>query len=316
MKMSEINETLVEAPEAYNAKQTRGKAIKNKFKKHTPFNKAARDKATIEDETRKEAKGIKQEFKKWMASTNSAMTGEEFINFITQKHSDLAPFATDVAVNLKMYQPPAKPAADPAADPAAAAAPAPSGDIAGTEETPKATSPATADETDPLEKELEDPNTGDLPEEAGEDKEPKIDTSASIYESRFRRIQLLERDLKDNDIDTLIVRLIQAGRKGGVSVGQSPTQSPSNAGSEQEASAKKKSIWKSNIGDLAKGKRTDDDGSEQGQSSGNSSENDGMLKIDPNYKKPLKQILSTVKTSKEFDNNAKRAADKILRSLS
>ena len=282
----DVEKDTFDAKGQVNNQQTRGKAIKNKFKKHTPFNKAARDKATIEDETRKEAKGIKQEFKKWMASTNSAMTGEEFINFITQKHSDLAPFATDVAVNLKMYQPPAKPAADPAADPAAAAAPAtaPSGDVAGDSDT-------VADKVDGDNLELapDDAATGkqDITASKGDDEKPKIDTSASIYESRFRRIQLLERDLKDNDLDTLIVRLIQAGRKGGVSSPQGGTADPSG-----------------------------EDKQEQSSSSSSNSEDDGMLKLDPNYEKPLKKILSIVKTSKEFDDNAKRAANQILRSLS
>jgi len=226
MKMSEINETLVEAPEAYNAKQGIGKRLKTKLKKHTPFNKSARDQATQKDAIFKQAKELKTQFMTYMA--NEPEGTEPSIKDLQDffKGTEHEAFLMPVATKLKLTKPETTQVDEP------------KGTEAGTEETPKATSPGAADETDPLEKELEDPNTGDLPEEAGEDKEPKIDTSASIYEARLHNMLT---ELKDNQLDTLFVRMLQAyGKaKGGPSptVGDSEEQQSSGKSSSKSASS-------------------------------------------------------------------------------
>jgi len=199
MKMSEINETLVEAPEAYNAKQGFGKRLKTKLKKHTPFNAKARAQATKKDQIFKQAKKMKTQFAEYMA--NEPEGTEPSIKDLQQFFADteFASYLMPVATKLKLVKPESVQTDIPKDK-----------NSANAEETPKATSPAAADDADTLEKELEDPNTGDLPEEAGEDKEPKVDTSASIYEARLYNMLT---ELKDNEIDTLFVRMLQAQGK-------------------------------------------------------------------------------------------------------
>lgn len=195
MKFVDLDQNIVEAPEAYNAKQGFGKKLKAKVKSNTPFAPGVRDRAKAELKLRNTAKQIKNDFKMWLVKTEPSGTEptlELFSEFIDSQMNDYAKFVKPVATKLKLTK---------------------------VDKPKKSAQPVDNEKVDTVnpDEEHEDMiSPEELTKESDEDVEETVDMSASIYESRLNYFMLLETKLKDNQLDTLIFRMVQAANKHGV----------------------------------------------------------------------------------------------------
>ena len=212
--MSDINETLREAPQVDlpgNVKgrpNSLGQRLKQKVKKHTPFSKKKRDEAEYKDKIFKTAKELKNQFAQHMQNYPDGTTPtvahlEEFF-----KDSEYEQYVAQVAKDLGFR---GKPAAkgkgeptdtskeDPKTDPAASTVPKNAKD--------DSNDTAKVDAVDPTQDQEDMVSPEELQDKKEESKDESVDMSASIYESRLRKMLF---ELKDNEIDTILVRVIQA----------------------------------------------------------------------------------------------------------
>lgn len=236
MKMTDINKNLTEAPDLKgNVKgqpNTLAQRLKQKVKKHTPFSAKKRGEAEYKDQIFKQAQGLKNDFAKHMQNYKPETIPtvahlEEFF-----KDTEYEKYVNQVAIDLKFRE----------AEPKAEVKPEPkidktndkeetkdagltkvAGDVKGgelelekekkPEQSKKEIRAAYKKQGDELEAERI-AKGGELDEEEDDDTSSNI--SASIYESRLRNILF---ELKDNEVDTIIVRIIQASNraKGGPS---------------------------------------------------------------------------------------------------
>jgi hypothetical protein len=232
MKLEDINQKLTERPGGF------GGIVKAKAKKQlSPFMKGRQQSADDEVRLIKVARDIKKDLKAWMqkafrssGGAKAPLTMAQFLGWIKKAQPKYAEGIETYARNDKAYAEHFTTAID---------------------DEGKQSSTATDDKVkvrdagaDELEKEIDDPKKGDLPEESGDDKEPEVDTSASIYEARLKAIleadeeveANVEKDedvgtnraitLKDNEIDTLITMGIekQIELDGGESIIDDPTE--------------------------------------------------------------------------------------------
>lgn len=233
MKMSEINENLTEAPEEFGAKQGLAKRLKTKLKKHTPFSKGARAQATRKDQIFKLAKELKTQFAEYMA--NEPEGTEPSIEDLQQFFSDTEyeRYLMPVATKLKLVKPQAAPndVEDETKlvpnDVEDETKPVPAGI---SDEEKQADHDKIAADAEAEAKELNPED--DVEQEVEEDSEkPAVDLSASIYEARLYNMLT---ELKDNEIDTLFVRMLQA--QGKAKGGPAPLDSDSDSDSEEDQS--------------------------------------------------------------------------------
>lgn len=204
MKFTDIDNNLEEAPDLSKIKGKLQRAG-TKLKKHTPFNKQARLKAKKLGGIQQTALGIKDEYHEWQGETGSKQTLGSFIEFLNATYPSYTPHAEKMAVKLKYKE-------APKTDDEKLSVARPS------DEDPDVTGDKSKKVPAP-EKEA------DLELEPEEEVEEEVDMSASIYESRLQYFLLYEDDnkikLKDNQLDTLLVRTLQAVKKAGGNVGGS-----------------------------------------------------------------------------------------------
>jgi hypothetical protein len=203
MKFSDLDNKLEEAPDLSKIKGKLQRAG-TKLKKHTPFNKEARLKAAAKDETQQLGLKIKDKFHSWLGSTGKPQTVSSFKNFLSKAMPEYARFVDEVAVQLKFTKPEPDPEPEATGDEDLAVA-SPSS------EDPDATGDKSKKVAAP-EKEAE------LELEPEEEVEEEVDMSASIYESRLAYFLIEETKLKDNQLDTLIVRVLQKAKADGAEV--------------------------------------------------------------------------------------------------
>lgn len=215
MKMSDINENLSEAPEDLkpNLKgrpNTLAQRLKQKVKKHTPFSAKKRGEAEYKDKIFQLAKSLKNKFAQHMqdypdGTVPTVAHMEEFF-----KDSEYEAYVNQVSIDLKFRE-------EQKSEPEA---PKDGGDVKGDQpelEKEKPTEPSEKEVRAVYKKQGEELEAeriakgGELGEEVDEEDEGKpSNTSASIYESRLRSMLF---ELRDNEIDTLIVRIIQAQQR-------------------------------------------------------------------------------------------------------
>lgn len=323
MKLADINENLVEKVGGPAGFAARAKA---KLQKQTPFAKQKRRQAAAKDVLFKQAKEIKDDLMAWKAEAfaggkgaKQELTMDQFLEWMGKKgYGEVAMAAAkEVHPNLfkgKEAEPKKQDVkADGEQDVKADGEPKVKADGEQSEEEIRA---AYAKRGEELEAERE--ARGDTTEDAGEEKEPKVDTSASIYEARLRA--LLEADdesvdmslassadgkvsddpLNDNQIDTLIVRALEkkAQLKGGADV---PT--------EKEPTRKEKRA-------AAKAEKPKEKEKDQAAISEPPSEADSdTFAIRNTWKGPLDSMLQKIVKGGEFDNKDKKYASRISKEL-
>jgi hypothetical protein len=210
MKFSDLDKQLDEAPDLSKIKGKLQRAG-TKLKQHTPFNKEARLKAKKKVGVQNIALGIKDEYHEWQGETGSEQTLGSFVEFLKASHPSYAPHAEKMAVKLKYKKPePAKKDNEELS----VARPSDSEDP-----------DATGDKSKKVDAPEKEADLELEPEELELEVEEEVDMSASIYESRLQYFLLYEDDnkikLKDNQLDTLLVRTLQAVKKAGGDIGGS-----------------------------------------------------------------------------------------------
>ena len=301
MKFSDIDKNLTEGPLSGPAGFK--KRVKAKAQKHlTPFMKGQQERGALKDEQYKKAKQIKQKFKAWKdeigMSPKVYPTMQEFLQFlktdIDPQISGLSAAVEQVARSEAAYKEFFTTAIDDkgnatqtASDPKVKVRKDDDIDATGTK----------AKQVDAPEKEAE------LELEPEEEVEEEVDMSASIYESRLRAFLSEDgedvgvnnnKQLADNQIDTLIVKGLQNLRKGG---GQA--SAPASKDDEVSKTADK----------VSKAKAPDDDEelSVASPSSGGSSFDE--------FADDIEEILDTIRRDKELSKVHKRNAEYIYKQL-
>lgn len=234
MKMFDINKNLSEAPDLKGNVKGRpnslAQRLKQKVKKHTPFSAKKRGEAEYKDQIFKQAQELKNDFAKHMQNYKPGTIPtvahlEEFF-----KDTEYEKYVNQVAIDLRFRE--AEPKAEVKPEPKTdktndkeetkdAGLTKVGGDVKGDElekekkpeQSEKEIRAAFKKQGDELEAERI-AKGGELDEEEDDDTSSNI--SASIYESRLRNMLF---ELKDNEVDTIIVRIIQASNrtKGGPS---------------------------------------------------------------------------------------------------
>jgi len=242
MKFSDLDENLVtEAPHGL------GKRIAAKAQSKIAPGKEQRRRGATKDRVYSLAKQIKNDWKNWLTASydnpKHEASMEDFLLFM-QNNTGLGEVAEEMA--KKKYPNSFASTSDPETEvgsdevdgndlePEKDKEPDARGDQS--EEEVRAAYKQQGDELEAERKARgDDPKDGDVEEEVEEDAddaEPKVDMSASIYESRLR-LKLFE--LRDNQIDTLIVMTLQQAAKmgdgnldniGGKYSGEPVTQEP------------------------------------------------------------------------------------------
>ena len=342
MKFSDIHENLTEAPEAFDAKQGLMKQAKTKIKKKLSPTKKGREQAQVEDDTKQAAKQIKSQYNKWMAQTGGAgakASTASFLEFAKQHATELAKHVEDVAKKLELEIPAEAPEENPeqTATPDDSAdqqvAPDANGEQedmispeemtgekdANGEQSEEEVRAAYGKQGDDLEAKRK-ADGGELADESVEedadDAEPKVDTSASIYEARLNTFLLFEKEMSDNQLDTLIVRVIQAAAKGGDSASTSASTQqqqqqqqslPQRPGTEEKP--EKGDGWRQKISKALTGTGNVSDITKGGFGGGDSAPD-----IDPEDVKKLANLLTKVERGK-IDKKDQRAAAELRQTL-
>lgn len=232
MKFSDLDKNLVTEAEGVLSRAG------TKLKKKLGPTKKIRQRATGKAEIQQQALDIKSQFHNWAGKNDLDSTVGAFKEFLDGEYPQLASYVDDVAVKLKFKEKEVeKPQAQPADSEKA--------DEVGDEEQEDMVSPEEMTGEKPSGEQSEEEiraayakqgeeAEAEAKELGAEDDEveEEVDMSASIYESRLAYLLIEETKLKDNQLDTLIVRVLQAAQRTGKKV--------STGDSEKEAEPKKK----------------------------------------------------------------------------
>lgn len=301
MKLTDINENL---DEAIGGPAGFAKRAKAKIQKRMPFAKQKRRQGAVKDRVFKKAKQIKDDLMAWKAEAFASgkgvkqpLTMKQFLDWMAKstKYSEAVIIvAKEIHPNLfqgKKTKPKSKPAPEKYSDQ----------ELAKIKAKYKSSAEKAGAET---EKNIEDEGKRDLTASKEDNKKSKIDTSASIYEARLRALlenedqvdtslassadgEISNDPLNDNQIDTLIVRAIEK---------QAQIASGSNIpGKKEEPKSQAEKYTAS---------------PEQ-----SSEQNSESFSINSEYKKSLGSILRKVYSGGELDNNDKKAAQQIYKSI-
>lgn len=229
MKMSDINQKLTEQPGGF------GGIIKSKIQSQLPFARKQQRAGKAKTALYTKARAIKKELQNWKAEAFAATNGEDtsltmnqFLGWVKNRQPKYAQGIETIARSDKDYTDFFSQKIDKKGKQSSTASD-PKVKVRDTDEIPPGkvsnSPPEKISDKDKqagydkiakdAEKEAAEFDKQDLKASKGEDKEPKADTSASIYEERLRA--LLEDDvgvnraktLTDNQIDTLITLGIQ-----------------------------------------------------------------------------------------------------------
>jgi len=305
MKFSDINENLTEGP--LSGPAGFGARAKAKLQKQIPFAKEQQRRGAVKDAEHDQARTIKNDFKAWKAKAfpngeKEPLQMGQFIEWSKKYNGKLGAAIEQTATTDKDYA-------------AFAGKTDPKVNVRDTGEDPDATGEnpdATGDRSKKvnapdddggleLEQELE--LADESVEEDANDAEPKVDMSASIYESRLRaflnedqegKIIWNSKILHDNQIDTLIVKGLQRLAQGGASADSSAKKEPSDEISQ--------------TADKISNAKSDDSDEYTAAGRGDSSVLD-------EYADELESILTAVANGKEISNNQQGYARAILDEL-
>jgi len=330
MKFTDINQELTEAPDLSKIKgklQRAGTKIKSK----NPLSKEMRTKSSAKANVQQTGLKIKDQFHAWVGETGSEQTLEDFKAFIDQNMQELSGVFDEVALELKFKKPEPEPEPEPEAqadDSADQQVDATSGEdqedmispeeITGekgkpgeqSEEEVRAVYDKQGEELEAKRKAQGGELADESVEEDADDAEPKVDMSASIYESRLKALLTEATKLNDNQLDTLIVRLMQRAKKGGAT--QPAAEKPAAEKPAAEPEKEKGDGWRQkfskamtgtgNVSDIGKG------------SFGGGEDGGSAPSIDPDDLRALTGLLSTVAKGKAGPKE-KKVAGKLLQSI-
>ena len=233
MKFDDLNNNLNEGPFTGPAGFT--KRAKAKLQKNIPFARQQQRRGAAKDKIYAKAKEIKDDLKSFMAKTGEEEIGmKDFLDWVQTNHEGeydgILAAAKKIHSNLFPKDSKADQENQGAGDEPKQQQKAKDPNVSD-EEIAQAHAKIAADAEAEAEELGAEDERQDLKASKGDDEEPPKDTSASIYESRFAAIlaeaeaevdqslaasadgQISNDKLEDNQIDTLIVRGIQAQRK-------------------------------------------------------------------------------------------------------
>lgn len=305
MKSSNINKNLNEAVEKFGDRPiSLGKRLKTKLKKHTPFAPGKRAEAETKDKIFRQAKKLKLRIRKYAQNlpAGQELSIDDLENFFSD--TEYADYFSPVAIKLGMKKAPVK-------EPEAAADKEIPADKVSNVSAEKLSKEKKAEIEAGYKKRGEEAgresNKQDIAASKDDDKKPKIDTSASIYEARLYNMLT---ELKDNEIDTLIVRTIQAKNlaKGGpVEPSKGPEDDTEQPMSRKEKQAKAKAEKKA--------KEAEKQTALHSQAAVQDDDADDTFKIDNNRRDQLENILRNVSDKKELSDKDRQYAKQILNDI-
>jgi len=344
MKFSDLNDNLNEGP--ISGPAGFAQRAKAKLQKHgTPFMKQQQKRGKAKDALFKKAKDIKNKLKVWMDKIGKPEIGmKTFLDWMQQSHPEEAEgvlaAAKEIHTNL-FPKAPEKEKQDiqkqvptdginystevdqkgaPVKKKKAERSPEEE------EQIKKAYGPggtvAKGAEAEAKKLSSED-DTQDLKASKGDDEKPKVDTSASIYESRFRTMLEAETDqslaasadgeisndpLKDDQIDTLIVKGLQKQKElagtGASKVAAKQTEPAAGEEPTEPAAGKK---------EPAAGKEKPAAGKAKTTSSGDSGPELGSVPIPKIWARNAKEIFKKVQAGEELNNKDIKNATELLK---
>ena len=337
MKFDDLNDNLNEAP--ISGPSGFAQRAKAKLQKQAPFMRTTQKKGAAKDALFKKAKDIKNELKVWMGEIGKQEIGmKTFLDWMNKKHPDNAEgvlaAAKEIHTNL-FPKAPEKEKQDIQKQ-------VPTDDITYStqvdqkgapvkkkkaerspeeeEQIKKAYGPggtvAKGAEAEAKELSSED-DTQDLKASKGDDKEPKVDTSASIYETRFQAILEAETDqslaasadgeisndpLKDDQIDTLIVKGLQKQK-------ELAGTGASKVAAKQKTTEPESEVEQPAVAD----KKAEKAAPKAGKEKAAAGPELGSVTVPKAYAKANKTILTKVQAGEEPDNKDKKAASELLK---
>jgi len=349
MKLNDLNTNLNEGPISGPAGfAARAKA---KLQKHSTSIGGQDKIGAAKDAVFKQAQDIKKSFKVHLGSTGKKQVGmKTFLNWINQNFPDqsqgVLAAAKEIHTNLTFPDPkaPEAPEAPAQAAPAQAApaqaAPAPAEKVSPEDAAAgQAKIDADAEEEgrrlNPDDTGIEGDGTKqDVKASKGDDEKPKVDTSASIYESRFQIIleaetatstdqsmpstadgEISDEPLTDNQIDTLILKGIQKQKElegTGKATPKQQATKPEQAAAEPEAKAAepeaKAAEPEAQAGKKAAAASAAAPNVEQPAAGGG-------ISIDKSDAKKLKALLTKAHAGSDFDDKDRKVAAAVIKYL-
>ena len=302
MKFSDLDKNLVTEAEAFDKKQGKLNRMGTKLKSKLGPTKGMRQRATGKAQIQQQALDIKSEYMEWVGANDVDVTASTLKQFLaSSNYENLAKKVDDVAVKLKFKDKEVEP------------------DKGDDEELTVSSPPDSSEDPDATgdkSKKINPPDEeADLELEPEDEVEEEVDMSASIYESRLAYLLIEDKKLKDNQLDTLLVRVLQAAGAGGKKSSASDTEQPKAEPEKKDSLLKKagkaynKGMNKA-FGDLHG--RGDGDGDGDGGGSGYSgSGND----LNTRQSKVVKNILQTVLDGKQLSKDQTKVAKDLLREL-
>jgi hypothetical protein len=202
MKFSDLDKNLVTEAEAFDKKQGKLNRMGTKLKSKLGPTKGMRQRATGKAQIQQQALDIKSEYMEWVGANDVDVTAGTLKQFLaSSNYEHLADKVDDVAVRLEFKDKEAEP------------------DKGDDEELTVSSPPDSSEDPDATgdkSKKINPPDEeADLELEPEDEVEEEVDMSASIYESRLAYLLIEDKKLKDNQLDTLLVRVLQAAGAGG-----------------------------------------------------------------------------------------------------
>lgn len=331
MKFSDLDKNLVTEAEAFDKTQGKMSRMGTKLKSKLGPTKGMRQRATGKAQIQQQALDIKSEYMEYVGANDLDMTAGTLKQFLSDNnYENLAKEVDEVAVKLKFKQ---KEVEKPQAQPADAEK---AEVVTGDEEQEDMVSPEEMTGEKPSGEQSEEEiraayaKQGEEAEAeakelgAEEDEvEEEVDMSASIYESRLAYFLIEEMKLKDNQLDTLLVRVLQAAGAGGKKASTDdseqtqaePDEKPEKKDSllKKAGKAYRKGMDKANkaaFGDLVGGSEE-----EEVTDSGKVKSTSGMKYIDSGDYSDLTELLNKIVNTKRLEPNDQRRAKELLNNI-
>ena len=330
MKFADLDKDLTTEAEAFDKKQGKIARAGTKLKAKLGPTKGMRQRATGKAEIQQQALDIKSEYMSWVGANDLDRTAGTLKQFLSDNnYQHLADKVDEIAVRLKFKEPEKAPEDEPKAQ-SDDSADQKADEVSPGEDQEELLSPeemtgkksASGEQSEEEVKaayakqgeelEAERKARGDDPKD--DEVEEEVDMSASIYESRLAYFLIEEIKLKDNQLDTLLVRVLQAAGAGGGSGPSSEKSADKPAEKPKKDSLLKKAGKAYNKGmNVAFGDLHGRDTGDSDDDGGSGSYSGGELNT--RQSKIVKNILQTVLDGKELSKEQTTTAKDLLREL-
>ncbi len=333
MKFSDLDKTLTTEAEAFDKTQGKMSRMGTKLKSKLGPTKGMRQRATGKAQIQQQALDIKSEYMEYVGANDLDMTAGTLKQFLADNnYENLAAKVDEIATKLKFKEPEKKPEDEPKAQPDDSADQ--KADEVGDEEQEELLSPEEMTGEKPSGEQSEEEiraayakqgeeaeaEAKELGAEDDEEVEEEVDMSASIYESRLAYFLIEEIKLKDNQLDTLLVRVLQAAGAGGK---KASTDDSEQAQAEPEPEKKGSLLKKAGkiynkgmnkaFGELHGRDAESDD--EEVTDSGKVKDTSGMKYIDAGDYDDLSELLNKIVKTKRLEPNDQKRAKELLNNI-